>query len=120
MKFMRKAPSKEKGGRSRLGFYEIWQARRDSTCFRARKKSRPAAGVLPAQPLVSILRISPHSSATVVAVLARGGKPLLVQIQNGPAPRRHPQLEGEGVLIRPARRFRFLSDYFLAYAFLTN
>jgi hypothetical protein len=120
MKFMRKAPRKEKGGRGRPGFVGIWKARRDSACFRARKrKSRPAAGVFHAQPLVSILRISPHSSAAVVAVWARGGKPLLVQIQNGSAPRRHP-LQGEGVLIRPARRFHLLSDYFLAYAFPTN
>jgi hypothetical protein len=93
---------------------------RDSTRFPRQKENRDQQpGASPAQPLVSIFRISPDSSAAVVAALARGGEPLLAQIQNGLAPRLHPHWE-EGVLIQPARRFRFLSDYFLAYASLTN
>jgi hypothetical protein len=121
MKFMRKAPRKEKGGRGRPVFFNgIWQARKRLNLFsRQKRKSRPAAGVVPAQLLVSIFRISPDSSAAVVAVLARGGEPLFAQIQNGPTSRRLPNL-GEDPLICPERRFRLLSDYFLAYAFLIN
>jgi hypothetical protein len=67
--------------------------------------SRPRSN----QPLVSICRISPNSSATVVAVQARGGEPLIHRLETAPSPGTHPL--GEGVLIRRARNVRLLSGY---------
>jgi len=58
------------------------------------------------------LRISPNSSATVVAVHARGGEPLCRRQETAPRPGTHPL--GEGEPIRRARHFRLLSGYLLA------
>jgi hypothetical protein len=86
IKFMRFAPGKEKGGSKPPQVeLKIDMHGRRSICF-GTKKSRPVAVFVSDQPLVSMDRISPNSSATVVAVLARGGEPLRRRPETVPSP----------------------------------
>ena len=50
------------------------------------KRNRDQGPAFWGQPLVSILRISPFSSTTVVAALARGGEPLKCRLETVPNP----------------------------------
>jgi hypothetical protein len=76
---MRKAPRKEKGGHSRPGLIEIWQARDRLNLLPAQTKIEISGGRLTGLLLVPICRVSPHSSATVVAATAFS---LLLLIEN--------------------------------------
>jgi len=109
---MRKAPRKEKGGRSRPGLYESWKARARFDHFPAQTEIEISRGRLLGLLPVSICRVSPNSSATVVAVLARGGELRLRRQETAPRPGTHPL--GKGDHIRRARRYRLLSGYLIA------
>jgi hypothetical protein len=86
MGFMRKAPRKEKGGLSRLGLYEIWQARNRLNLLPAQTKIEISGWHPKGLLLVPICRVSPNSSATVVAVRARGGEPQWHRKETAPRP----------------------------------
>jgi len=105
---MQKLLAKKKAAVAALVIEDLAGAEEDQPAS-AQQKSRPAASALPGQPLVSISRISPNSSAAVVAAQARGGEPLCRRPETAPRPGTHPL--GEGDNIRRARHFRLLSGY---------